>query len=141
MAFSTTLAGLHVKCYINGTLLGFITAVPQWVITTDQREAREIDSNIPAELMPGSYRVNGSFSILRGRDTGGLEGAGIVASAQNMLLQKYLTIELQDRLTDQMVFRAVNCAVLRQSWSIAPKQIIQGTFDWVGTVFENEAKS
>jgi hypothetical protein len=141
MAFPSIIAGFHVKCYINGTLLGYITAVPQWVITTDQREAREIDSNIPAELMPGSYRVNGSFGILRGQDTGGLEGAGMVASAQDMLRQKYLTIELQNRLTDQIIFRAVQCAVTRQVWSISPKQLIQGSFDWVGTTFENEAKS
>lgn len=141
MAAPFSISGLHVKCYINGALLGYVVAVPNWTILSEQREAREIDSNVPRELMPGMYRVSGTFSILRGMNTGGLEGAGIVTSAENMLWQKYLTIELVNRFNNDVIFRAVSCAVTRQSWSIAPKQIIQGTFDWVGTTFENEAKS
>lgn len=141
MAFPSTIAGFHVKCFINGALLGYVTAVPRWSISTGQREAREIDSNIPAELMPGVYRVSGTFTVLRGVDTGGLEGAGMVASAKDMLLQEYLTIELQNRLTDQVIFRATGCAVLNQTWSISPKALIQGSFEWVGMTFHNEAQS
>jgi hypothetical protein len=139
--FPSIVAGQDVQCYINGVLLGYISGLPQWTIETDYREAREIDSNVPKELMPGTYRVSGAFQILRGRDTGGLEGAGMVASAEKMLLQKYLTIELVDRNTDQVIFRAKHCQVLRQTWSTAPKQLVTGTFSWVGTTFENESKS
>lgn len=141
MAFPSIIAGHHVKCYVNGRLLGYITGMPQWTIDTDYRPALEIDSNVPRELMPGQFRVAGAFSILRGRDTGGLEGAGMVASGQKMLLQKYLTIELVDRLTDQTIFRATKCQVTRQAWTAAPKQLVTGTFTWLGIAFENEAKS
>jgi hypothetical protein len=51
------------------------------------------------------------------------------------------TIELVDRLTDQTIFRALKCQVTRQSWSVQPKQLVTGTFTWVGINFENEAKS
>lgn len=141
MPFPSILSGNQVKCYINGVLLGYVVGMPQWTIETDYREAREIDSNVVRELMPGQFRVSGAFAILRGRDTGGLEGAGMVASAEKMLLQKYLVIELVDRLTDQTIFRAVQCQVTRQSWSASPKQLVTGNFAWLGTTFENEAKS
>jgi len=141
MPFSAVIAGHHVKCYINGVLLGYITGMPAWTIDTEYRPALEIDSNIPRELMPGQFRVTGTFTILRGRDTGGLEGAGMVATAKDMLLQKYLNIELVDRLTDQTIFRATQCQVTRQSWTTAPKQLVTGTFNWMGITFENESKS
>jgi hypothetical protein len=141
MAFPSIVAGQDVKVYINGVLLGYITGMPQWTIDTEYREAREIDSNDVREWMPGQSRVSGAFQILRGRDTGGLEGAGMVASGKKMLLQKLLTIELVDRLTDETIFRATQCQVTRQTWSTAPKQLVTGTFSWVGTSFENESKS
>lgn len=139
--FSPIVAGHHVKCFINGILLGYVTGMPQWVIDTEYRETREIDSNTSVELIPGPFRVSGAFTVLRGRSTGGLEGAGIAATAEKMLLQKYLTIELIDRLTDQTIFRATRCQVTKQSWTTAPKQLVTGTFTWVGLRFENEAQS
>jgi len=141
MPFPSVIAANHVKCYINGVLLGYITGMPQWSIDTEYREAREIDSNLAKELMPGAFRVSGTFTVLRGRGTGGLEGAGIVALGQKMLLQKYLTLEITDFLTDQTIFRATQCQVTRQSWMVQPKQFIVGTFSWVGISFENESKS
>lgn len=141
MAFSSVIAGSHVKCYINGVLLGYITGVSQWTVDTEYREARGIDSNTAVELVPGQFRVTGVFSIVRGRDTGGLEGAGMVASGQKMLLQKTMTIELVDRLTDQVIFKALGCQVTRQTWNSAPKQVVMGQFNWTGTTFSNEAQS
>lgn len=141
MAFPSVIAGHHVKCFVNGVLLGYISGMPQWTIDTEFAEAREIDSNVPVELMPGQFRVSGAFTVLRGRDTGGLEGAGMAASGEKMLLQKYLAMELVDRLTDQTIFRATRCQVTRQSWTVNPKQLLTGTFTWQGIAFENESKS
>jgi len=141
MAFPSIIAAHHVVVYINGVMLGYINGMPQWNIDTEFREAREIDTNETVELMPGQSRVSGTFTILRGRDTGGLEGAGLVATGQKMLRQKYATIELVDRLTDQTIFRALKCQVTRQSWSVQPKQLVVGTFTWLGINFENESKS
>jgi hypothetical protein len=84
------------------------------------------------------YTVNGTIQILRGRLTGGAEGAGMVASAENMLLQKYLTIEIQDNITKDLVFRALNCQITQQSWRIDPKGIVTGMLSFEGTNFKNE---
>lgn len=141
MAFPSIIAAHHLVCYINGVLFGYINGMPQWNVDTEYREARGIDTNEAFELMPGQSRVSGTFTILRGRDTGGLEGAGLVASGQKMLQQKYMTIEMVDRLTNQTVFRALRCQVTRQSWSAQPKGLVTGTFTWTGIEHENESKS
>ena len=64
----------------------------------------------------------------------------MVASAEKMLLQKYISVELVDRLTDETIFRAVQCQVTRQSWSIMPKQLVVGTFTWTGTLLRNRVE-
>ena len=108
MAYASVIQGAAVKCYVNGVLLGYVTAAA-WNTLTRYGEAAEIDSNVVKEYMPGSYRVGGSFGILRGRSTGGLEGAGMVAFAEGMLRQKYLSIDLVDRVTGEVVERAAAC--------------------------------
>ena len=136
----TLIAGMHIKCFINGVLLGLITTA-QWSIGTEFREAREIDSNVVKEQVPGAFSVRGAFGILRGRSSGGLEGAGLVASGQDMLLQKLMTIELHDRITEEVIFRATGCQVLNQTWGISPKQLVTGQFTWSGITFSNESST
>jgi len=141
MPFPLTVSAPHVVCYMNGVMFGLIVGLPQWNIETAQREGRGIDSNTVQELIPGSFRVSGTFQVLRGRETGGLEGAGLVASGRAMLQQKYINIELVDRLTDTTLFKATRCAIDRQSWSVQPKGLVMGTFGFIGSDFENESKS
>ena len=134
------IAGNHVKCYINGVLLGLVVST-QWTIGSEYRECREIDSNIPKELAPGQYSIRGTFGILRARSSGGLEGAGLVATAENMLRQKLIVIELVDLITEETIFRAEGCQIVGQSWGLSPKQLVSGQFQFTGTTFNNEART
>jgi hypothetical protein len=141
MGASFTIAGAHLKCYINGKLLGYVMAVPAWNISTDWAELREIDNPVANQLAPRTYSVSGTIQILRGRSTGGLEGAGLVPSADAMLRQKYLTVELQDRITQDIVYHAAFCQVIQQQWSVNAKGLTTGTFNFKGISFSNEAQS
>ena len=84
------------------------------------------------------FSVTGTLQVLRGRNTGGLEGAGLVPSGQRMLQQKYLTIELQDRISGAILFRAVSCQVDGQQWQITPKGLVLGTFNFKGLDFGSD---
>jgi hypothetical protein len=133
-----SVAGAHLKCYVNGTLLGYVAAIPAWNVTSSWGELRELDSVSARQLTPRAYGCSGTIQVIRGRGTGGLEGAELVPSGSNMLLQKYLTIEIQDRITQDVVYRAVQCAIDNQQWQIQ-RGIVMGTFNFKGISFTNES--
>jgi hypothetical protein len=139
MAATFSIASASVKCYINGKLLGAVMAIPVWSIQSSWGALREIDSVVARQLAPRTYACNGTIQILRGRSTGGLEGLGLVAAAESMLLQKYASIEVQDRCTDEIIFSAHHCQVDSQSWKVDSKGLIIGTFNFQGLTFTNEA--
>jgi hypothetical protein len=57
-----------------------------------------------------------------------------------MLQQKYLTIELQDRISQDIVYRALQCEVDQQQWQINQKGLVVGTFNFRGLTFSNESQ-
>lgn len=139
MSAPFSIAAAHLKCYVNGVLLGYVMGVPGWQVKSAWGELREIDSVITRQLAPRMFGVSGTIQILRGRSTGGLEGAGMVPQAEAMLRQKYLTIELQDRISQDIVYRALMCEVQQQDWQIQAKGLVVGTFQFIGIIFSNEA--
>jgi len=141
MAFSSVIAGCHLKCLINGQVFGYVSGVPQLNVDSPYRQVQEIDSNITKELIPTQTTISGTLQVLRGRSTGGLEGAGMAASGRDALLQKYIDIQLVDRVTDEVVFWAIKCQITRQTWAITPKQLVVGQISFIGVEFANDAQS
>ena len=138
MALSFAIPGSTLKVYVNSQLLGWVTGIPTWTITTEWARIREIDSSITRQLVPRSYTVSGTLQVVRGRYTGGAEGAGLIPSAENMLRQKYLTIEVQDITTQDIVYRAKHCQVMNQTWRIDGRGVVTGTLNFEGLTFESE---
>lgn len=139
MGQSFSIAGAHLKAFVNGKLLGIVMSIPVWNIHSNWSELREIDSVVARQLTPRSYSCTGTVEILRGRSTGGLEGAGLVPTAEVMLRQKYLTIEIQDRISQDIIFRALLCQVDSQQWKIDAKGLVTGTFSFKGITHNNES--
>ena len=139
MGQSFSLAGAHLKVFINGKLLGYVMNAPAWNVRSESGRLREIDNVLTKQFAPRLYEVAGTLQVLRGRSTGGLEGAGLVPTAEAMLRQKYLTIEIQDRITQDIVYRALQCTVQQQQWQINARGIVTGTFNFEGITFANEA--
>lgn len=138
MAQSQVLASAHLKCNVNGRLLGWTSGFhPR--IRTPVRRAQGIDTALTFELMPTTYEVAGSMQVYRGRAQGGAEGLGMAAFARNLLLQKYCTIELLDRVTDLVVFKFGSCLITEQNWDISPKGLVVGQFAFEGCEYSNEA--
>lgn len=138
MGWSSVVASAHLKVFVNGRLLGWSTGF-QPRIRTPQRAAGGIDTSVTFELMPTTYEVSGTIDVLRGRAQGGAEGLGMAAFARDLLKQKYSTIELVDRASDQVMMKVVGAVIDEQSWSVAPKGIVTGRFSFVGLDWSNEA--
>jgi hypothetical protein len=125
------------KVYINGQVLGWAANV-QSAISTPARAIHGIDQSSPTEIIPTTYSVSCSIRVYRGRATGGAEGLGLISSGYNLLKQKYCTIEIVDRITDQVVNRFGSCLVSSQSWDISPKGLVTGTLSFTGIEFSTE---
>lgn len=130
-------AGAHLKCYINGRLFGTVTAMGFNVITAHEKR-REIDNPETVEHVPTIFDLQGTFGLLRARD-GGLEGQGIVPFGREIPRAKYLTIELLDRITGQIIFRATEAVVTAQQWQVQAKGLMTGSFTFEASGFSNEA--
>lgn len=140
MSWSNILAGAHLKCMVNGRLLGWTSGI-HYRIRTPARRAQGIDSAVTFELMPTTYDVAGSMEVYRGRAQGGAEGLGMAAFAKDLLKQKYSTIELVDRLSGDVVASFSGCLVTEQSWDARPKSLVTGNFTFEGVGYSNEASS
>lgn len=138
MSWPSIIAAAHLKVFVNGRLLGWTTGfMPQ--TRTPVKRASGIDTSLTFELMPTGYDVTGNMVIIRGRAQGGIEGLGMAAFAKNLLRQKYCTIELVDRLTDQVVMKFAGCMVTSQAWDVSPKGIVTGRISFEGLDYSNEA--
>jgi hypothetical protein len=137
MPRSETVVAAHLKIYVNGSLMGWATGF-QPRIQTPVRKAQGIDTLMTFELMPTGFSASGSLQIVRGRAQGGPEGLGMVAAAKDMLKQKYLTIEVVDRITDSIVFKFTGCTITDQTWMISPKGVVTGALTFEAINYSND---
>lgn len=130
-------AGAHLKVYINSCLYGTVTGMA-FRIVSGHEARRGIDNPMPFALVPTTYSVQGSLSVLRIRD-GGLEGRGFVPFGNELPRQKYLSIQIIDRVTGRMLFNAANSVVNDQQWSVQSKSLMSGSFSFEAMGFGNES--
>lgn len=135
---SLVIAHPHIKCYINGQLLGYVTSVA-WQQMLGHKDARGIDIPTVQEFIPTTYGVRGTFGVYRARSGGGLEGAAIAPFSDQLPMEKYITIELIDRVSGNTIARFVNAVVDGQSWQANPKGLLEGSFSFRAAAFGNEA--
>ena len=140
MAQTKTITPAHLKLYVNGQLIG-IAMGGSYQIQTAVRDIRAIDSNVAYELAPTQCDVSGTIQIVRLHGTGGIEGEGIAAFDEEILLQKYSTITLVDRKTDLNMQEFGRCLCTGQQWNIPTRGIVTGSFSFKGTAWSNEAAS
>jgi hypothetical protein len=136
---SKVLEGATVKVFVNGSLLGWAAGI-NLRIRTPVRQAHGIDSSTAFEAIPTTYSVTATMTVYRGRHSGGAEGAGLAASGENLLKQKYATIELVDRLSNAVIAKLTECMVTDQAWSYLPKQLVTGQISLDGINHQNESE-
>jgi hypothetical protein len=132
-----SLAGASLKLYINNRPVGIATGF-DWTIDYGRTPIFGLDQVTAYELAPGQINVKGRIDCTRIKRDGGLEGRNIVASADNILNEKYINIILIDRDSGSIVFRAELAAIGIQNWRVDPKGILRGSFSFVGFQVTNE---
>ena len=133
------LTGSGVKILINSKVIGFATGI---TITRTQntKYIYEIDNPYPVEIMPTTYTVTGTMTGIRIRNSGGLDGPGVMtlSNTQDIFFQKYCVIEVIDRQTGKINYSIQNVMFDQDSWSITSKNVITFNANFKGQYMQTE---
>lgn len=132
-----TLRGADIKVYINGRLFKPVVSFA-FSLSSGHHAISGIDNMAPFELAPGPTRIKGNMDLLRARMDGGLEGQGVAATHNNILLEKYFTLALIDRVSDSVILYVEDCVIVDQNWNIQSRNIITGQASFEGIGWANE---
>lgn len=144
MSQQQILTGAGVVLKINGKVVGFATGI-SFTRSQGLKVVREVDNPFAVEIMPTVFEVSGSLSGVRLRGTGGLDGAkgGIdvmdLSTVQNFFYQKYVTIEVVDRVSSVVLYTFKSVLFDQDSWSITTKNIITFNANFRAIFVSNEA--
>lgn len=131
-------SGARVKVYINNRFIGEVTDF-RYAVSTQKKAVYGIDATEPFEFAPGITVVRGSVSLLRPAGLGSLEGYGIKEAIQEAMLEKYCQIILFDRASSAPVFQTDRAVITNQSWQVATKGLMTGSFEFEAFNYINEA--
>lgn len=130
-------SGARTTLKVNGKLCGFCFDI-SWKITTDVTEVLTIDSYMPYELAPRRVSVEGTMSALH------IPGQGPSnelwqSDALSFLFDQYITIEVRDSKTDQLLFMTAKAMITSSVEELKVDQIGQVTLTWKAIGWRQEA--
>jgi hypothetical protein len=133
-------AGVVIK--INGKVIGFATSL-NFTRSQNLKTIYEVDNPMAVEIMPTTYSVSGSLTGFRLRDSGGLDGTTIQAmdlsTINSFFYQKYVVIEVVDRITSKTIYTFRSVLFDQDSWNITNKNIITFNANFRAIFVSNEA--
>lgn len=121
-------SGARTTLKINDKIVGFATSI-SWNIETTVSEIRAIDEYVPLELAPRYVTVSGSIGGLMIPGTGP-SNENIQSNVINFLQQKYMTIEVRDSQSDNLLFFTNRAMVVSRSESLNSEQLGKITLNW-----------
>lgn len=131
MGSASILTAADLALYINGQPFGLASAI-RWSIKNGRKAIFGIDNEIPFEIPTGQRIIEGTVSCHYLRSSGGLEGIGVVADGGDIIFEKYCTLVAVDRGTGDVVLTVQKMSVGDQNWDAAPKQLVSGSFTFMG---------
>lgn len=131
------MTGARTVLKINGNIVGFAMQV-SWTINTEQAEIYTIDDYMPYEMAPRRVSVNGTLGMfmIPGRSP----TAEIIQSDNlSFLFNKYITIEVRDSVTDNILFKTNKAVITSSSGDLRADQLGSMTLQWRAIGWINEA--
>jgi hypothetical protein len=121
---------------INGSMVGFAFGI-SWRINTMVTEINTIDDYMPYELAPQRVTVEGTLSALH------IPGQGVGAKLWqpdilNFLTQQYISIEVRDSATDQLLFYTDRAIITTRVEDIKVDQLANVQLSWRAIGFRDE---
>lgn len=129
-------SGARTILKINGKIVGFAFGI-SWRIQTAVTEVNGIDNAFPEELVPQRVQVDGSLSMLHIPGT----SAGTEMwqpDVLNFLFQQYITIEVRDSATDQLLFYTSKAMITSRSEDVKVDSLANVQLSWRAIGFQDE---
>lgn len=152
---SFLLTAPEMKIRINGTLAGYVTGF-SYQSSQGQKMVFGVDSPFPQEIAQGAAPsfVEGSFQVVRPKggspetwgymtprtSSDGISESGDPSSTA-LGSGRYSTIEIFDRKTDALMFKALYVMFGTQNWRVVVKDVMLGTISFQGITVVHTANS
>lgn len=130
------MSGARTVLKINSKLVGFAFGV-SWRIDTLFTEVNAIDNPLPEELVPKAIKVTGNISALHIPG----QGAGVQLwqpDVLGFLFHQYLTIEVRDSTTNQLLFYAPKAVITSRQEDIKVDELAQVALSFTAIGFKDE---
>ena len=129
-------SGARTTLKINGKPCLFAFGI-SWEITTSVAEVNTIDNYFAEELIPQRIKVTGSISALH--IPGQSAGTELwQPDSLNFVFQKYLTIEVRDSATDQVLFLTDKAMITTRREDIRVDSLASVQLSWQAIGFRDE---
>ncbi len=130
------MSGARCLLKVNNRPVGFAFSI-QWRIDTQYMELNVIDNPLSEELIPKAIRVSGSISALH------IPGEGIgvqlwQADVLSFLFHQYITIEVRDSTTNQLLFYAPQAVITTRQEDIRVDDLAQVSLNFMAIGFRDE---
>jgi hypothetical protein len=121
---------------INDRICGFAFGV-SWRINTMFTEINTVDDYMPHELAPQRVSVEGTITALHipGQSATVLQWQ---PDALSFLFHKYLSIEVRDSETDQLLFATAKAIIVSKTEDIKVDSLAQVTLNWKAIGWRDE---
>lgn len=131
------MTGARTVLKINGNIVGFAFNV-SWAIETDQTEIYTIDDYVPYEIAPRRVSVSGTLGmfVVPGRSP---TTEKLQSDILSFLFNKYITIEVRDSVTDNLLFKTNKAVITSSSTELRSEQLGSTTLNWKAIGWINEA--
>jgi hypothetical protein len=126
-----TISGAAVKLYIGGILYPNVRSI-SLTIDYGQEPIYGIDSFLPQEIKQTRVSVQGSISGVRIRTTSGLQGANIVKILKEQLQSPYLSVEIRDRISNEVMYFIQGVKVTNETFRASVKGTAELSFNFKG---------
>ena len=126
------------RCVIkaNDQLLGFAFAV-RYNISTSNTEIQTIDTWVPWELAPQTVNVSGTMSLFHvpGKS---VDQQLLQANLFSFLMHKYITLEISDRTTGNVIFKTNKAVITGKSQTLIAGELSTVELSWKAIGWSDE---
>jgi hypothetical protein len=131
------MTGARTVLKINGNIVGFAMQV-SWTVSTEQVEIYTIDDYMPYEIVPKRVSVNGTLGMFM---VPGRSPTAEIIQSDNLsfLFNKYITIEVRDSVTDNLLFKTNKAVITSSSADLRADQLGSMTLQWRAIGWINES--
>lgn len=136
IGISRYMSGGRAIIKVNDKLFGFAFGV-NYNINTEYVENNTIDEYVAYELMPTRITVNGTLSMFHVPGKGPTRSL-VQANVLSYLMHRYITIEITDQHTGEIIFNTKKAVITSKSQSLQAGELstIQLTWKAIGWVDE-----